>query len=644
MPIPGALLLEVYQPGGEALDWSVSTDPDHVWPYLIGPENYQAQEIDPIAGASTIGTVEVGVIDPAQELGDQDSGWMTERVGELRGRRCRLRRYIDEITGYVTISDGPAGTARLDQSYSAYRFPIRDTREIERKLSAFKAGGTCGVAPFGPIFGFGYDEEEDDYLLEPVTPFTAVYDVNEGSMFGVRIGYVTIDWPAGVPPIEAVVTKEQEQVLQSRSDGLVSTIPYADVMWRQVGQEDWNVARPQWPVPFNGGQIGLCEIADGVIAGENVRAITRIYLWAMPIGETDDSAPMASEGGGGLFNLEVIIRHRGEASEDFPYYYQGTAGQLLADLYDGLFSGIDPVVEAARPRGFDALYDPAGLEDVALLLAGGVKYDPDAVAQMTAPVLLRQTSGVDDGRAWSEEKVYGPSGWIPALDGDGVISPVSRDRPAEVTGPLIQGSVVEPAPDWNSGERVVTRVQLDYPRYFVPVYVEVETERDGLAIQPISEIFVDADAESTEGQQPQVFDGSVFGAVGDGSGGSMGEEAGNTLAQAARYEVLGRYRAGAQAFYVRVLRSAVPFVRVGDWCPAQISWLPNTATKRRGLDLEAVQVLSIDDSEYAWRYMLLEQSPVAAPPGYFDELEVVSDEPGAGYIDSLELIEDSEES
>lgn len=644
MPRPGSLLLEVYQSGGVVLDWSVSSDENHVRPYLIGPQNYEGQTIDPISAAATIGTVEVGVIDPAQTVGDQDSGWMTERVGQLRGRRCHLRRYIDEVIGYVTIADGPAGTARLDSSYSAYRFPIRDTREIERKIRAFSSGGVTALAPRGPIFGFGLKDAE--YLIDPVTPFTATYVVNEGSMFGFRMGFVEIPWTGpGVPTAAAVVSKEAEQALQTRGDGVRSIAPYADVLWRVAGSDDpWNVARPIFPAPFNGGQIPLAQVEDGELGGDDVRAITRIYLWAKPIGEASDGTePFDADPVDGVgTELELIIRYRGEPTDEFPYYYEGTAGGILADLYDGILSGLDSLSSDARSR--DELYDPAGLEAIAVMLAGGVKYDADALAAITTPVLLRQTDPVDDGRSWAEQKIYGPTGWIPALDGNGLVSPVSRARPSSVDGPLVTGTIVEPSADWNTGEQVVTRVQFDYPRYFVGPFVEKEP--DGLSIQPVQVIYVDADAESTEGQQSREFDASAFAAIGDSAGQAIpGDiETGAFLAQEGRYELIGRYRRGAQAFYARALRSAVPFVRVGDWCPAQLSWLPNTTTNRRGLNLPAVQVLSIDDSEEAWRYFLLEESAVVAPPGFFHDLSIDSDEAEAGFFEGLEVIEDSEES
>lgn len=645
MPRPGSLLLEVFQTGGLVLDWSVSSDESHVRPYLIGPQNYSSQQIDPVSAAATIGTLEVGVIDPAQIAGDQDSGWMTERVGQIRGRRCRLRRYIDDVVGWVMLAEGPAGTARLDPSYSAYRFPIRDTREIERKIKAFSSGGVTGLAPRGPIFGFGL-KPDDTYLLDPVTPFTAEYAVNEGSQYGIRVGYVDIAWTDPTTPIAAaVVSSDAEQALQTRGDGLYSVAPFADVLWRLAGSDDpWNVARPRFPAPFNGGQLPLATVEDGELGGDDVRAVKRIFLWAKPIGEASDGTePFDADPVDGLGEeLELIIRWRAAPTDEFPFYYEGTLGGILADLYDGILSGLDPLSADARDR--DELYDPAGLEAIAVMLAGGVKYDPAALATLTTPVRLRQTESVEDGRSWAEQKLYGPSGWIPALDGEGLVSPVSRARPATVDGPLITGTIVEPSPDWNTGEIIVTRTEFTYPRYFVGPFVEVEA--DGLSIQPVIDRYIDADAESTEGQHPQDFDASAFAAVGDSAGQAIpgDTETGALLAQEGRYELIGRYRRGAEAFYVRVLRSAAPFVRVGDWCPAQLSWLPNTTTNRRGLDLEAVQVLSIDDSETAWRFMLLEASAVVAPPGYFEDLTVESDEAEAGFFEELEIIEDEEES
>lgn len=648
---PCSLQLDVYQDDGLTLDWSVSTDEGSARPYLLAPANYDTQEIDPLTGGASIGSVEVGVVDPNRVAGDKTTGFMTQKIGSVRGKRCVLRRYVNATIGWVLLADGPAGVPRLDASYSAYRWPIRDVREIERKLRAFNDARSTAIAPYGPLNGFG-DMGGGDWLLPPVfeSPLVGRYYVNEGGMFGIRIGYVDIDWTSpGVPIAAAVVNQEGEQALQTRGDGTRSIATNADILWRIAGTDDpWNVSRPVFPSPFVNGQIPLAVVEDGTLAGDDVRAISRIYLWAKPIGEASDGTePFGAGGGGGLYELEIIIRYRSEATDELPFYFEGTAAEFLRALYAGELSGVDPIGDAAEAR-MDAFpgsfYDPAALNAAARDLSGTVTFDGDAIDQLDGlPVLIRETAASDDARDWTESRIYGPSGWIAALDAAGRVSPVSRARPSDVTGPTINDARTEPSPEWNGGETVVTSVSLSYNRYFVPLFAGlVETEPDGLAIKPINEVYKDPDAILTEGDQPQSYDATAFSAIGDTAGNAISGdiETGMLLFQACRYEVLGRYREGAQAMRVRVRRADVPNLRIGDWCPANISWFPNTVTGLRGLALDAVQVLSIDNSECAWIELLIEASDVVAPPGYFTDPESVSDEAAAGYFDDADLVSD----
>lgn len=645
MPALCSLRLDVYLPGGIDIDWSVSTDPEHVRPYLIAPQNYDGQEIDPITGAASIGTVDVGVIDVPIVAGDQSTGWMTARIGSIRGRRCVLRRYFGGAVGWILVADGPAGTPRLDASYSAYRWPIRDTREIERKLRAFNDGRSTAIVPFGAIEGFGA-MPDDEWLMSPIKESAAVgvYGVNEGSQYGFRMGYVEFPWTdETTPTADLVIGKDGEAAVQTQGDGSGSQSPNADVLWRVAGDDDWNVARPRIPAPFVDGQLPFVEVDDGELLGDDVRAVRRVILWAKPIGEASDGTePFDADSVDGVGeSIEVIVRHRGKPTEQLPYYYEGTSGGLLADMYRGYLSGRDPYSEAAAIAG--ELYDPAGLQTLTAELAGSVRYDADRVALLTAPVLVRETDASDDARDWSERKIYAPSGWIPALDSAGLISPVSRARPSTVDGPALTDARTEPSPDWNGGEMIVTSVEVAYNRYFMPVFSNVAVEDDGLAIRPISIKYIDPDAQLTEGEKPVEYDGTAFSSVGDSAGNVLPDadiEPGSLLAQEARFEVLGRYRAGAQSMRVRVRRAEAPNVRAGDWCPAELSWFPNTETGLRGLAIDAVQVLSINDSECAWRYLLIEESPIATPPGYFDSGEVLEDEAGAGYFDSPEVLSD----
>lgn len=162
------LTLTVYEDDRISPRWEVGTGAGHPYPYLAQPDRYQEQELDMAAGRSSLATVGVAVIDPAQTPGDQDSGWLTERLAafglaDIAGRRCRLLRFVDEATGYEVVADGPAGVPRLDASYAAYGWEIRDTRDTERRLRLFDLvggapaiSGAASVDPTPPP-GYGFD-------------------------------------------------------------------------------------------------------------------------------------------------------------------------------------------------------------------------------------------------------------------------------------------------------------------------------------------------------------------------------------------------------------------------------------------------------------------------------------------------------
>jgi len=177
---PCALLLTVFDDDGETVLWEVGTDPLHPHPYLVNPENYGEQEVDFAEGSATLGTVTVEVIDPATIPGDQDSGFMTEKLARLgladvAGHRCVLQRFIDDTLGFQVIMDGPAGTPSMHSNYSSYRWEIRDTRETERKVRLFEfsgdaATGLRSLVPDELMDGYGYDSPSNTYLIRPAMP------------------------------------------------------------------------------------------------------------------------------------------------------------------------------------------------------------------------------------------------------------------------------------------------------------------------------------------------------------------------------------------------------------------------------------------------------------------------------------------
>jgi hypothetical protein len=168
---PCTLLLTVFDDDKTTTLWDVASDPLHARPYLKEPEQYGEQQVDMAVGAASISTVTVTVPDVHQTPGDQDSGYITERlaalgVPDLAGRRCRLIRF-DPNGDAVVIADGPAGTPRLTTTYAGFSWDIRDTRETERAMPLFELVGPSspvqvGSAPTAPSEpGAGYDFDWD---------------------------------------------------------------------------------------------------------------------------------------------------------------------------------------------------------------------------------------------------------------------------------------------------------------------------------------------------------------------------------------------------------------------------------------------------------------------------------------------------
>jgi hypothetical protein len=641
---PCTLLLEVYDADGTTIAWEVATDRAHPFPYLLFPSNYGSREIDPVAGAASIATVDVTIADVAQTPGDQRTGFVTERLSGIFGRRCRLRRFISETLGWYTIADGPAGSPRLSDTYAGYVFSIRDVRETERRLRPFSGGGTTALVPLGPLADWG-DDGDGNYLLEAVEPVIGKTLIQFNSTAGEWVGQIQFNdlWDflstPGTPqfPAALLLSEDAEESLKFIGDGVRAWFPNADVLWRLAGSSDpYNVARPDAPIAY---AYRLGGVQPGVIEGTTIAGnglLSLLLYWSA----SGPPAGFPTEDG---VELEVILRHRGPATEELPYYYEGTLGDLLAKLYDR-------ELERAPLLGGD-VYDPQGLDTPpASEFGGGVRYDPAALAALTTPVLLRATEAIDDGRSWAESNLYAPSGFIPSIDAAGLISPVSRARPSAITGPEINDGIAEPAPDWNAGERVVNVVRYTYRRYFIPgALARIEVAEDGIATRDVVIEFRDPESVDKHGEQVVDFDASAFGAIGAPAtsvvdpGGLPIEgvpETGAILAADARYEVLERYRDGAPAFRVAVRRSDVPALRDGDYVPADLSWLPDLSATLRGLAVEAVQVLSIEGLDCEWLTLLLEVTPIVAEPGYYSNGEKTGDDPVPGFYDNPDLISD----
>lgn len=577
---PCTLELEVFEADGETVAWRVTTDAGLPFPYLDRPSNYGARELDPVRGAAIISTVSVSVRDVPQTPGDQDSGFVTERLGTIYGRRCRLFLYPTFDATPVLIADGPAATPRLAADYSSYTFEIRDTRETEKKLQPFRDSATISMFPFGPVDDWG--------PLDAIVPITARCDHSVGG------GFVNVTL---VPTVGAffATTLNEEQVQVVRPQ-MLAQLPSSgggraihDVLWRISGSGDpWSQIYPALII------IGAPSIAEFDDEGRCASVALAQVLDGFPA--LLANLPAHND------VVEFYIRYRGKPSADLPAYFEGTLGELLAGVYDRSLEQVAPEATV-----YD-LYELAPLPLTDLL---PVRVDAAAIAALTEPVLLRQVAPIEDGRDWAEVNLYAPSGWIPALDLEGRISPVSRNRPDVVSSPQITAAIAQPSPDWNAGERIVTQVILTAHRYYLPADPVIDRGADGVATREVEKKIIDLDAQDRHGDLIEEFDARAFSVIGDTDGNALvaGAETVDDLALAAEDNVLGRYAGGAPAVVLLVKRDEVSALREGDFVEVLLPWMPGEGPAR-GLDWSAAQILLLEESDCAWRKMLIERCPL----------------------------------
>lgn len=637
-----SLVLQVFEEDGETLDWEVGTSPSHPNPYLCLPENYGAQELDIIAGAATIGQVEVIVIDKSQIVGDQDSGWMTEKLSidgipAIRDRRCRLVRYIGPELGYVTIADGPADVPRLDDSYSAYRWMIRDVRETERKIRSFTRSNTW-ILPMGLENGWGqYEvEEETEWLVPPTDPLVGTYTESE-----LIEGVVSLDdyWPDALssnhfPTGDSVSSREVELTeaildLDQSEVELISigepsglgrlayhTWPNIQILWRPEGSmDDWNVVDPEG-MRFLGGATYpksvipvLASSSTGLLKYKlpddtEILAASKIFLRGSDRNSTWDGGGYSGTLVEGTFpsesqRVEIAVLYVGEPTESVPLYVEFdddgvtrmTAGRLLQKAYDGEYSERD--LDTGDP------------------VPTGIRYSEEDLLQMDTTVLLRMTEPVEDLRAWAETKVYAPTGWAPSLDEDLAISPSSQETPSTFDGlPVLNDDNVEPVPSWNAGETIINLMEFQYPRWYNPGLGTGSQASSVDNLESRSIVHTYRSLSSIARKEEKVsFDGEVFGAIGDTGGGQIAvEEVGFSLSQDRKLYVFDRYNTGAQTIEIPVRRSeSTSLIIPGQWVVIDLSWLPDYVLLRRGASWGG-QIVAIHDVDCAWRIFLIEEA------------------------------------
>lgn len=604
--------LTVYQADGVTEDFSVGTDPAHARPYLQVPEFSEA-EIDLLNGRSRIARATATLIDPQDGATKYDRA-VTALLGgatgqsRINGRRIRLRQVAPTA---ALIVDGIGTGKKLEENFVEFAISIDDVRARGIKLPLFSRTGTSTVFPRGVLNGFGL-LPNGQWLIPPTAPLRGKFAhmglVSNWGVINLRNYWKS--WKNKDVRPEHVFTPAMASVNRSRNDtknlDVASVIrwPHLQVLWRAVGDIGWNVVNELTIESVTEG-LEIFGTEPGHLLtkdGEAVTGVTQVAVGSI-LGET---LPAHDQ------EVEFIVVYTGPASREYPFHYEGTAGELLRNTYRGDYTTTaDGILLSSQMR-----YDESKLVGVG------------AVPALRTPVLLRITEPVEDAREWTED-VHKALGTAPALDADGQISPVGAQLPdGTVTLASINDNNAEAVAGWEqSTDDAYTQVELTYPRYYrVPVENDPtgsDSDGDGLASvdQPITIKPDDPTIQALVGVKTHKLPGFLFGALGGTDGrpisGDVRNETGYLNAVRRGHEVIDRSAFGGQHRMVKVRRSdaTMEAIRVGDWAIDTCSWPPNLSTGKRGRN-HLVQVVSVKNLNDAWREMrLLDAAPHANPVG-----------------------------
>jgi hypothetical protein len=581
--------------------WASALYPWSTNPALVLGEPLGESSIDLAQGRSVIGQINVRVLDRRTDGGDQASGHLTAALPspagltKLIGRRGLRRRWVvddsDPRGGYYhVLMDGVIGGVQLESDFVTYSHPTRDIRERERKARAFGGGGTTGLLPNGVLEGFGT-------LLPPIEPLAGTWDEEEADRGILTVTPTLITGATYREMIGEIEWGEPVSVGADLHTPATVRFPRAMVRWRPVGTEEWTTIRaPGWTATqIQDSDLEVTQAVPSALAiGSYTDAeLTEVNVTALRFGDLATPAALPDD----AQEIEVVVLYAGPASEEFPVHLSGlTAGELLVRLYEGEYS--DP---GFRP----------------------IRYDEAAVLALTEPVLARITRPVDDLRRWTEDNVYKPLGYAPALRAPDeysmVIWPVRLDPiDPDADLPVLDGeAVIAEDSAWSQEDAsAVNVVRIVYPRYYLPALGEAGG--DGIATRLVAREYLDAASVSLIGESAWEAGSEeaplIFGSVGDPNGqmpaGADPDRAALLLID--RRDVLFATRLyGAQRWVLPCRWSAARTLQVGDEVRVRVPWWPDYATGRRGLDRVGI-VVAIADPDYVRRIVTVEDAEGAS--------------------------------
>jgi hypothetical protein len=587
-----------------------STNPAHVRPYLIHVMDTAESKVDFLEGQSTIGQVNIKVLDKRVTASDQTTGWFTailaSTAGEnkLVGRRVTLdARDGAGVLQYV-IFDGVINEVSLDTDLVTYTIITRDVRDNERAQPLFNlTGGATSVFPPGIRDGYGKYIRSGG-ATSFMVPAAPVMGGQYKTLAGITGGQIRLDHSAqSITPEMYHEQYEHLNMTSTRFDqngvSLGYCFPNIIVRWRDEATHGaWNTLTN---MPVLSSTYSNVFETDSQVFEIDVNADNLLKLKM----SSYDLVRLFSDGTGAFplpannQRVEVQVLSNLPPSELYPFWWDGNLGQLLKDIYDGVYSYTNPKIR----------YNAAAMTAFIAAAPNG---------------RIRLTEQVDDMRPWVEENIYKPLGYAPAINQNGEVVPVSMFLPDASVAPITLDNTNCKSAEWkHTSDDSVTKVtwkwksdSITYPLYRGnwwkpprPISQEVkEADREDIYLSA-SAAYVGMKEVTYE---PVTFRDiaplQAFDAAQTNSTARQAQKVGRQL--------IDRFRYGGQHIIVKGARrsdTGVAALKVGDWVICGFAHLPDYGTHIRGMSRLA-QVISLNDTDPISRDMeLVDSGPSGAP-------------------------------
>lgn len=657
-------LLGAVDGAGEVVDPTFSTDPSHARPFLEFSEDTGDSEVDFIEGSSTIGQINLTVLDKRQVADDQASGvftWLqasgtTGNTQVLRRRALWEGLRADGIT-WDKLVNGVLYHSQLNDDLVSYTLALRDIRERERAVRVFVKNnnavadastgaitvteGTCVFPRVGPLNGWGRPTEYDDVTGEVVfTPGGRPLLVAVEGMKG-----KWIDDPLGVfggprvvfdqadPDNYALILRDSKlkDILQKygqssydgqeriKQPGIDNGSVYGGT-YIQFDKYSYKNVIAQWSTTRDGSSgwntlkimpasLGALRYRNNIFEVAQVQPLGTWFPFSQMKALDDFSitAPDNAAAPVDFVKSAMLIPSAGDVSP--------ASGDIIYVRY---ISNMEPeedvpkyLEESSFGRLLERVYD-GDFSDPQV--PPNILYSASAMAAFkasTPPLLGIVTSVVDDLRGWVQEHIYKPLGAAPTLDLNGEIAPRLYALPDTGVALLtLDGANVERA-SWEHGDdNAVNKVSFTYKRDLIParfglIYGSEIISQDVIvedwAVGSLS-LFNEKSLEyKPDTAHSVLLLGGPFGMVPN-----VTNEVGWRLAMARAADALTRFAQGAPLCNVTAMASSpgVSDAVAGDWVVLNLSWLPDYKTRKRGC-LRLMQIASVKKTSPITRDFLL---------------------------------------